>query len=191
MANHGVVIGIVSSLEDPENLGRIKVKYPHLDSEESNWARLATPMAGKDRGVFFRPELNDEVLVTFLQGDVRFPLILGSLWNGVDKPPKDDGKAKENNWRFIKSRSGHLLKLDDTKGKEKVEIIGQSNKQKIIIDCSSQKIQITCDIGDLELSTPQGAIKLDAKEVTIKASTTMSLEAGAVMTVKGKQIKLN
>ncbi len=186
-----MVIGIVTNLEDPDKLGRIKVKYPHLGDEQSNWARLVSPMGGSERGVFFRPEVNDEVLVTFLQGDMRFPMILGGLWNGKDKPPKDDGKAKENNWRFIKSRSGHLLKLDDTKGKEKIEIIDKGQKHKIVIDCSGKKIQITCDAGDIELSAKAGAIKMEAKTITLKATAAMTLEAGAAVTVKGKPIKLN
>ena len=122
MEPNGIVIGIVTNLEDPEKLGRVKVAYPHLDSEESDWARLATLMAGKNRGSFFRPEVGDEVLVAFLQGNNRYPFVIGSLWNGVDTPPPDGGKAKENNWRFIKSRSGHTLKFDDTKDKEQVEI---------------------------------------------------------------------
>ncbi|MCM0593896.1 MAG: phage baseplate assembly protein V [Gloeotrichia echinulata DEX184] len=107
----GVVIGIVTNNQDPEKFGRVKVKFPWLsDDDESYWARIATPMAGKQMGIYFLPEVNDEVLVIFEQGDVRFPYIIGSLWNGKDIPPltNEDGK---NNVRLIKSRSGHVIRL--------------------------------------------------------------------------------
>ncbi len=191
MAENGIVIGVVSNLEDPAKIGRVRVKFPHLNNEESNWAPLVTLMAGKDRGVFFRPEVGDEVLVAFLQGNIRFPYILGGIWSTTDTPPKDDGQAKKNNLRFIKSRSGHLIQLDDTSGKEKIEIIDKGNKHKITIDCSAKKIQITCDAGDIELSAKAGGIKLEAQRIELKATTTMNLEASAAMTIKGKPVNIN
>ncbi|MBU0960029.1 MAG: phage tail protein, partial [Proteobacteria bacterium] len=119
----GVVIGVVTNNEDPEGMGRVKVKFPWLsDEDESNWARVASPMAGKERGMYFLPEVDDEVLVAFEHGDMRFPYIIGSLWNGTEPPPasNDDG---QNNVRMIKSRSGHVISLTDEDGKEKIEII--------------------------------------------------------------------
>jgi uncharacterized protein involved in type VI secretion and phage assembly len=191
MPTNGIVIGVVTNLEDPDKLGRVRVKFPHLDDQESQWARLATPMAGPDRGVFFRPEVDDEVLVAFFQGDIRFPYILGGLWNAEDTPPPDDGKAKENNWRFIKSRSGHIIKLNDTKGEESVEIIDKDEKRKIIIDCSKEKIQIICESGDVEIKAASGSVKVEAKTVEVKASKDMKLEAGGTMTIKGATVKIN
>ena len=207
MNPNGIVIGIVSDLEDPDKLGRVKVTYPHLEDQQSDWARLATLMAGKDRGSFFRPEVGDEVLVAFLQGNGRFPLIIGSLWNSNATPPPDDGKAKENNWRFIKSRSGHVLKfddtkdkenveiktkkghtvlLDDTKGKEKIEVIDKDKKRKIVIDCTKKKIQIICDEGDVEVQVPKGAFKVAAKTIEMKAQTAVAVDAGSNMDLKAK-----
>jgi uncharacterized protein involved in type VI secretion and phage assembly len=188
---NGIVIGLVKDLEDPENLGRIRVTYPYLGDQLSDWAKLVTPMAGKDRGVFFRPEAGDEVLVGFELGDVRRPYILGSLWSADDTPPPDDGKPKQNNWRFIKSRSGHIVKLDDTKNKEKIEIIGSDGARKIVFDIANKKIQITCDSGDIEVSAPSGKVKVDATTVEIKASGNMNLEAGGTMTIKGATVNIN
>src|ERR1700722_18925249 len=104
--DNGIVIGIVDDLDDPEKLGRVRVKLPHLGGQMSDWAYLVTPMAGNNRGLFLRPEKNDQVLLAFSQGDPRFPYILGSMWSKPDPPPPDDGDAVKNNWRFIKSRSG-------------------------------------------------------------------------------------
>ena len=85
---YGMVIGIVTNNQDPDKLGRVKVRFPWLsDEDESQWARMLTPMAGDNRGMYFIPEVDDEVLVAFEQGDMRFPYILGALWNGEDKPP--------------------------------------------------------------------------------------------------------
>ena len=116
---YGMVVGVVTNNKDPDALGRVKVKFPWLsDTDESHWARVVTPMAGGGRGFYFLPEVDDEVLVGFEHGDVGLPYVLGSLWNGKDKPPEknDDGK---NNLRVIKSRSGHLIRLDDTDAKER------------------------------------------------------------------------
>jgi uncharacterized protein involved in type VI secretion and phage assembly len=82
----GVVIGIVTNNQDPDRLGRVKVRFPWLSGgTESHWARVATPMAGNGRGLYFLPEVDDEVLVLFERGDVRFPFVIGALWNGKDQ----------------------------------------------------------------------------------------------------------
>lgn len=180
---HGVVPGVVTNNEDPENLGRVKVKFPWLSGEdESHWARLATPMAGPERGLYFLPEVDDEVLVAFEHGDVRFPYVLGSLWNGKDAPPatNDDGK---NNVRVIKSRSGHVIRLNDEDGSEKIEIIDKSEKNSLVIDTAENTITITTD-KDLVLSAAQGTIKLDAKNIELTSSADTKIESGAGMDVK-------
>src|SRR2546426_9457473 len=80
---YGVVAGIVTNNEDPDGLGRVKIRFPWLSEDnESWWARIAAPMAGKERGAYFLPEVDDEVLVAFEHGDVNFPYVLGALWNG-------------------------------------------------------------------------------------------------------------
>ena len=179
----GVVVGVITNNEDPDLMGRVKVKFPWLsDADESHWARIAAPMAGKERGVYFLPEVDDEVLVAFEHGDVRFPYILGSLWNGKEAPPakNEDGK---NSIRVIKSRSGHVIRLNDEDGKEKIEIIDKSEKNSIIFDTAENTITITTD-KDITLSASQGAIKLDAQKIEIKSSADTKIEAGAGMDVK-------
>ena len=188
---NGIVIGEVTTLEDPENLGRVKVKFPHLDDQESDWSKLVTLMAGPERGVFFRPEVGDEVLVALEHGDYRRAYVLGGLWSQVDKPPADDGDAKKNNWRFIKSRSGHIIKLDDTQGSELIEITDKSGNHQIIIDTANKKIQVTCSTGDVEVSAASGTVKVEATTVEIKASGNMNLEASGTMTIKGATVNIN
>lgn len=183
-ALYGVVIGLVTNNKDEENLGRVKVKFPWLSEEdESQWARVATPMAGKDRGALFLPEVDDEVLIAFEHGDMRRPYVLGALWNGVDTLPKEFGNDGKNNLRLIKSRSGHLIKLDDTDGGEKIELIDKSGKNSIVVDTKENTITITTD-KDILLKAPKGKISLDAKEIELKSSAAVKVEAGSEMTLK-------
>ncbi len=85
---YGVAAGIVTNNQDPDGLGRVRIRFPWLsDDNETDWARIATMMAGSGRGSFFLPEVGDEVLVAFEHGDINHPFVIGMLWNGVDTPP--------------------------------------------------------------------------------------------------------
>ena len=188
---NGILVGIVTDLDDPDTLGRVRVRFPYLGDQLSYWAKISSPMAGNNRGFFFRPEVEDEVLVAFEMGDPRRPYVLGALWSKVDPPPPDDGKPTENNWRFIRSRSGHILKFDDTQGSERIEIIDKDNKHKIVIDTSGDKIQILCDTGNIEIKAPSGKLQIEAMDVEIKATASMKLEATGDMTISGSVVNIN
>jgi uncharacterized protein involved in type VI secretion and phage assembly len=194
----GVVVGIVTNNQDPEELNRVKVKFPWLsDEDESHWARVATLMAGKDRGLYFLPEVDDEVLVMFEHGDIRFPYVIGAVWGGKDNPPAKNSDGK-NNVRMLKSRSGHIISLNDEEGKETIEIVDKSGKNKILIDTANKAIAITSD-QDISLKASNGTIKLEAQKIELKSSADTKIEAGAgmdikasaTMNVKGATINLN
>ena len=194
----GLVVGVVTNNQDPDSLGRVKVRFPWLSaSEESHWARIAVPMGGNDRGTYFLPEVDDEVLVAFEHGDLRFPYVLGALWNGKDAPPATNGDGK-NNLRLIKSRSGHLIKLNDEDGKETIEVVDKSGKNSIVIDTAKNTLTITTD-KDITLAATQGTIKLEAQKIQIKSSADTKIEAGtgmdvkasATLNIKGATVNLN
>jgi uncharacterized protein involved in type VI secretion and phage assembly len=106
---NGVVTGLVTNVDDPEKRGKIKVCFRWLsETHETDWTRIATTMGGGGRGTFFMPEVNDEVLVAFEQGDVRFPYVVGFLWNGQDAPPADHVRL-----RRIQSVNGHRISFID------------------------------------------------------------------------------
>lgn len=199
----GVVIGLVTNNSDPEELGRVKVKFPWLsDKEESNWARIATMMAGPQRGMLYIPEVNDEVLVAFEHGDMNYPYIVGSLWNGKDKPPLPSSQAVSGgkvNKRLIKTRSGHQIMLDDESGKENIHIIDKTGNNEILIDSVKNEISIIVDgnfivkakgkiimesQGDMSLESSSGKVKG-------KAASGMTLETSASMTVKGSMVTVD
>jgi uncharacterized protein involved in type VI secretion and phage assembly len=199
---YGIVIGVVTSNKDDEGLGRVKVKFPWRGEEtgkeaKSHLARVASLMAGKERGMVFLPEVDDEVLVAFEHGDINYPYVIGSLWNSKDKIPESNSDGK-NNIKMIKTRSGHTIKIDDTDGKEKIEIIDKSNENKICIDSSNKKISIECG-GDIEFSASKGKITINAKEIEIKSSSSakieasagMDLKSSAAMNIKGSIVNIN
>ena len=194
----GVAVGVVVDNQDPQGLGRIKIKYPALsDDEIGHWARVAVLMAGDGRGTFFLPEKGDEVLVAFESGDISRPYILGGLWNGQDKPPDTNADGK-NNKRFIKSRSGHILRLDDTDGAEKIEIIDKSGNNSITFDTSNNVITITSS-KDITFDASSGTIKLNALKIEITSSSdtkvqaqgSLTLEASSTTTIKGATVNIN
>ncbi|WP_086930820.1 phage baseplate assembly protein V [Agarilytica rhodophyticola] len=188
---NGIVIGLVTSLEDPEDIGRIQVEYPYLGDQPSFWARVVSFMAGAERGARFLPEVGEEVVVAFEQGDPRRPLILGSVWSTVDAPIPHDGSQVDNNWRYIKSRSGHVLRFDDTDGAEKVEVIDKDEAHKIIIDTSGDKIEIICDSGDVMVTAESGKVSVSGSEVNVESSGDMNLKAAGTMTIEGATVNIN
>ncbi|MBN1177975.1 MAG: VgrG-related protein [Anaerolineae bacterium] len=183
----GVVTAKVVNLEDPENLGRVQVMFPWLPKYKdadlaSNWARIAAPMAGIERGFLFLPEVDDEVLVAFEHGDLNHPYVVGTLWNAKDKPPagtKDSvlaGDKKKVDQRVIRSRSGHLIVLDDTEGEEQIVVQDKTTKNSIVISSKENTLTVTLE-GDLVITT-KGAASITAdKAITIETKDAITLKS--------------
>jgi uncharacterized protein involved in type VI secretion and phage assembly len=169
----GVVVGIVTNNQDPKGMGRVKLKFPWLSEDyESNWARIAALMAGKERAAYFLPEVDDEVLVAFEHGAIERPMVLGALWNGKDKPPVDNTNGK-NDISLVQSRTGLTVKLDDTEGAAKVTISDKEGKNLIEIDAARSTITVSSD-----------------KDLILKAKGKISLEGGGEVSIKGSSLAL-
>jgi uncharacterized protein involved in type VI secretion and phage assembly len=169
---YGVLVGVVTNIKDPENLGRVKVKLPIRECEnETEWARIATLMAGKEMGCYFLPEVGDEVLVAFHEGEVRRPYVIGALWNNVEKPPQKNGDGK-NNIREIKSRSGHEIIFNDENGKESIEIHTKAGQTIRMEDPANGKILVKDQSGNNTLTIDGGG-----NTVTIKGNLNINLES--------------
>jgi Uncharacterized protein conserved in bacteria len=189
----GLVIAIVTNNDDPNQLGRVKLKFPWLsDSFESDWAPVSQLGAGPDSGAVFLPEVGDELLVGFGFGDVRQPYVIGGLYNGVDKPKLgsglvDNGKIKR---RGFVSRKGHKLIFLDGDDKSGIALISSDGKIRIGLKETDGQLHIVCDgkiviesTGDLKLSS-QGSLQLSGQ-------SGVKIESGAMVEVSGQTIKLN
>ena len=117
----GVVEAVVVDLIDPEKEGRVKLQFPWFDEEMvTEFGRVSQPYAGKGYGAFFVPEVGDEVLVAFIHGDMRLPVVLGGLYNGQDKPPSDRQKNKDQ--KMVRTKAGHELLFDDSKQERRIKL---------------------------------------------------------------------
>jgi phage protein D len=190
---NSVVIGVVTNNKDPDNLGRVRVKYPALgDNTEGWWARIATPSSGKDRGLLMMPIAGEEVLIAFEHDDVRKPYVLGSVWNAKDTP----GNLVQNDGSFILQSDKQIqMKAKDpitVKGDKELTIdttgkIAQKTKNDFTID--GQKIAATSKSSvDIKGSS---TITVDASgSVTIKGAS-ISVEASGSLTLKGSSVMIN
>jgi uncharacterized protein involved in type VI secretion and phage assembly len=130
----GVVIAVVKEIDAKG--GRLKVEYPWMGSAvRSGWAPVASILAGKDRGAFFMPEVDDEVLVAFEHGDFDHPFIVGFLWNGVDQPPETTNKN-----RIFKTPGGHQLRFEDA-GAKKI-LVKSNGGLEIVLDDGGDFIEL-------------------------------------------------
>ncbi len=203
-AEPSICVAIVTDNQDPENMNRVKVKYPaYSDNDSSYWARIATPSAGKERGFQFLPEVEDEVLIAFEQGDINQPYVIGSLWNGKDAPPQPASDAKDK--RMIRSRSGHVIILDDTDGSEKIIIKDKTGSNTVQIDSSSNEMKISMEgetkiiaKGKISLESDQEVtikgqmgVKIEGMQVDIKGSAGLKMDGGAMAELKGGLVKIN
>ena len=164
----------VVSISDPDNLNRVQVRLLAFDGIEGQdmplWARVVAPFAGDDRGTFFLPDLGDEVLVAFMQGDARYPLVLGGVWSGKNAAPASIG-ASGNVIKRIRSKNGIQITLEDQQGQEKL----------ILETPGGQKITLQDGPGAITIEDANGnSVKLATSALTIQASSTVKIEAPKV-----------
>jgi len=171
----GVMVGIVTNNQDAENLGRVKVQFPALgDNIESFWCRMASSMAGPDRGICFMPEAGDEVVVAFQNGDPNHGYVLGAVWNGSDKLPKPLGElvtGSQTIRRMVKTRVGHTILIDDTPSPGGITIIDKTGNNKIVINTQENTISVEAQ-SDIKVKSTTGKVTVDAMgDITLHSST--------------------
>jgi phage protein D/phage baseplate assembly protein gpV len=166
--------GVVTDNRDERDVGRVKVKLPLLgDAIESDWCRVVAPGAGKQRGVQFLPEVDDEVLVL---GGGEGPLyVLGGVWSAPDRPPLpiDDAlSGRQTRRRVIRSRAGHRIEIDDEDGGGGIEVVSADGATRVQLDAGGRSVEIAADV-----------IKLKAKQE-------LSLECDGNATVRARDLGL-
>lgn len=172
---YGVFPALVIDIVDPDGQGRVKISLPWSPDSDGSayeaWARLATMMAGNDRGSWFIPDEHDEVLVAFEGGDTRRPYVIGMLWNGQDAPPETMDGAGNNFLKVIRSRNGVKITLDDTDGQE----------QLILETPGGQSITLKDGPGMIELKDSNGnTLKMEASGITVTSSAKVTINASTV-----------
>jgi uncharacterized protein involved in type VI secretion and phage assembly len=173
----GVHLATVVSLSDPQGLSRVQVNLHHAsqfgDQDAPVWARVCAAFAGNDRGAFWMPDVDDEVLVAFVQGDPRYPIVLGGLWNGSSAPPET---LDANNYlKVVRSRNGVKLTMDDTPGAERLKLETPGG-QSIELKDAGSTIDVRDASGNTASFTPSGVTLNAAAKVTVTAP---SLEINA------------
>jgi uncharacterized protein involved in type VI secretion and phage assembly len=183
---YGVFPALVSDIKDPDGQGRVKVTLPWSPDTGSGryeaWARLATMMGGNNRGSWFVPDVNDEVLVVFEAGDPRRPYVIGGLWNGSDAPPDSMDGGGQNNRKVLRSRNGVKITLDDSTGQETM----------ILETPGGQKLTLKDGPGTVEIVDSNGnSIKLEPTGITINASAKVTINAGAQVEVTAGMVNVS
>jgi phage protein D/phage baseplate assembly protein gpV len=166
----GVAVGKVTNNVDPEMRGRVKLMFPWFaDDYESDWSRCATPMAGSQVGMYFLPDIGDEVLVSFDHGNFNSPIVVGSLWNGIARPPLLTPDPK-NFKRIIKTNAGNTVTLDDTPVTGKIEIKNASGAS-VTLNANGT---VTIHGMNIELNADQN-ITLKAVNINVSVQNTMDV----------------
>lgn len=177
---YGVYSALVVDLQDPDSQGRVKVRLPWSpDSGSASyevWARLAVLMAGNNRGTWFIPDVNDEVLVSFEAGNPRRPYVVGALWNGSDAPP--ESMDADNNLKTILSRQGIRMTMDDTIGAVKLRLETPGGHS-IVLDDGQLSITVEDMSGNSMTMQPSGITITAAAQVKVNAAT-VEVSAGMV-----------
>jgi uncharacterized protein involved in type VI secretion and phage assembly len=194
----GLAVAQVIDNSDSMSQGRVQLRLPWRPGFEP-WARVAVPAAGGQRGLWLMPQVDDEVLVGFEGGDVRAPYVVGSLWNGSDKPPAsapNDAVSKV----ILHTPKGHVIELDDDQQTIKITTISGHkatlSPEKIEFEAGESKAtleksgQITLE-GSAELKLKAKSITLEATTISVKADASLSLEGSSSASLKGGVVKIN
>ena len=169
---YGVYPSIVGDIVDPDGEGRVRVSLPWMPGERYEpWARVATLMAGDERGSWFIPDVDDEVLVAFGGGDPRRPYVVGALWNVQDAPPVEMDPAGENNVKKIRSRNGVEITIDDRNGQEQLTLRTPGG----------QRVQLGDGHGTITVEDSNGnSVTMEASGIVVTSPGKVTINAGTV-----------
>jgi uncharacterized protein involved in type VI secretion and phage assembly len=206
----GVCTGLVEDNDDPGKEGRVKVRFPWLDDRTlSEWCRVCQPYAGNRYGALFVPEVGDEVLVSFVHGDMNEPVVLGGMYNASDLPPAFK-QGSQDDVKMIRTKAGHELRFDDGSSSRAVEVktagghkvtlddqgksitIHSSGGHSVTLDDQGRSVEVKSSVGhSLTLDDTAQSVALahagGQASIRFDAAGNVTIQ-GTVVTVSGKQI---
>lgn len=176
----GTFLAEVVSVSDPDSLNRVQVRLHGFDGVDDYdapmWARVAVPFAGRERGAFFIPDVGDEVLVTFVQGDPRMPVVVGSLWNGRDAAPDSFSGDRVDRWVVVGKAGTRIAIVEESASTAKIELVTPNGVKGTLTDEGGGRIQfeaagskITIDTSGVSIETPS-TVKVQASRVNVTAA---------------------
>jgi uncharacterized protein involved in type VI secretion and phage assembly len=171
---HAAHLAQVVSVDDPEGMNRVQVRLiacDEIDTQDAPlWARVVCPFAGRDRGAFLIPDVDDEVLVLFHNGDPSYPLVMGGLWNGSSTAPAEIG-SDGNRYKRIRSKNGVTLTIDDQQGQESFSVETPGG----------QRLTLSDGPGEITVEDASGnSAKFQSSGITITAAAKVKIEAATV-----------
>jgi uncharacterized protein involved in type VI secretion and phage assembly len=181
----GAQLAVVKSVQDPQSLGRVQIQLYGADPDGAAlvWARVSTPFAGNLYGAFLIPNVGEEVMVLFVGGDARYPVVVGSLWNGSQTLPDEIGGDEVDRWSFTGRAGTHIAIKEESSGQEKVEIETPTGVKATISDENGGEIVLKVFTHTITLGTSGISIETSG-EFSVEASS-ISLSAGTVTVTSG------
>jgi len=189
MLGPGAFVANVVSVKDPDGHNRVQVRVYDVDGvadqDATVWARVAVPFAGNNRGAFFMPDVGDEVLVVYLSGDPRFPVVIGGLWNGHDSAPDAFGGSGESvdRWTITGTLGTKIAIVEDTSGPT-ISFTTPGGLKGTLTDSGGGSIEL--------INSEQTSIKIDSSGVTIDAPTgEVQVTAASSVSVTAPQLSVS
>ena len=178
-------LAVVRSVDDPERKGRVQVRLHGIDPEGEAllWARVAVAFAGANYGAFLLPGVDEEVVVVFSGGDVRYPIVIGALWTGAHDLPEELSGDRVDRWTLTGKGGTRIAIVEEAEGQAKVEIETADGARATLTDASGGEITLT--VGSNTLTMDSGGVSIETSgEFSVQASS-MSLTAGSVTVTAG------
>jgi uncharacterized protein involved in type VI secretion and phage assembly len=179
-----IYTGAVTAIDDPDGLRRVKIRLHQFDGSDTQnaemWARVAVPFAGDKRGAFFIPDVDDEVVVAFLAGDPRYPVVVGSLWNGGAKPPDEIPGDRVDRWSIVGKDGSRIAIVESGSGQATITLKTANGVSLELTDQGGGKI---------EMKTAVSTVTIDSSGISVKTTNT-KLQA-ATVTVDAPKVDIN
>lgn len=183
---HATYLAEVVSVEDPEGLSRVQIRLLNFDGVGDQdgpiWARTAVPFAGNNRGAFFIPDVGDEVLVTFINGDPRLPVVVGGLWNGSDAPPEQLGGSQVDRWTIVGKAGTRIAIIEESASEATISFTTPGGVSGELTDSGGGKV---------EFSAAGSTITMDSSGISIQTSGKVEVQAASKVDVTSGMVTVN